>query len=161
MSESSTHGQAARDFWDVFRRAHPEVAADTPYDVWHFGDDQELADKLYPLVLRGVKRATASLLWEYEREPDAMPKPGGYSVITDFAGAPQCVVQTTDVRITPFDQVDAQFAFDEGEGDRSLEYWRNAHLEYFSGRCQALGKTLSMDMPVVCERFRVVYPDPE
>jgi uncharacterized protein YhfF len=161
MSDSSTPGQAVRDLWDAFCRAHPEVAPDTPYDVWHFGDDQDLADKLYPLVLRGVKRAGASLLWEYEREPDTMPKPGSYSVITNFAGAPQCVVQTTDVQIKPYDQVDTQFAYDEGEGDRSLAYWRKAHWDYFSGRCQALGKTLSMDMSVVCERFRVVYPEPQ
>jgi uncharacterized protein YhfF len=161
MSDSSTPVQAVRDFWDAFRRTHTEIALDTPYDIWHFGDDQELADMLYPLVLRGVKRAGASLLWEYERESEALPAPGNYSVITDFAGAPQCVVQTAEVQIKPYDQVDAQFAFDEGEGDRSLEYWRKAHWDYFSGRCRALGKTPSMDMPVVCERFRVVYPEPE
>jgi uncharacterized protein YhfF len=161
MSDTSTHTAAVRGFWDAFRRTYPEVAHDTPYDVWYFGDNQELADKLYPLVLRGVKHATASLLWEYERDTEAPPTPGGYSVIIDFAGAPRCVVQTTDVRITPFDQVDAQFASEEGEGDRSLTYWRRAHWDYFSGRCQTLGKTPSQDMPVVCERFRVVYPEPE
>jgi uncharacterized protein YhfF len=161
MNDATTHTDAVRAFWESFRGTHPAVAHDTPYDVWHFGDDQELADALYPLVLRGVKRAGASLLWEYERKPDTLPKPGGYSVITDFAGAPQCIVQTTDVRVMPFDQVDAQFAFAEGEGDRSLAYWQAAHLDYFTERCQALGKTLSMKMPVVCERFRVMYPEPE
>jgi hypothetical protein len=84
MNDATTHTDAVRAFWESFRGTHPAVAHDTPYDVWHFGDDQELADALYPLVLRGVKRAGASLLWEYERKPDTLPKPGGYSVITDF-----------------------------------------------------------------------------
>jgi uncharacterized protein YhfF len=161
MSDTTTQATTVRDFWVTFRRAHPEIAPGTAYDVWHFGDDQELADALYPLVLRGVKHATASLLCEYKREAEALPRPGTYSVITDFAGAPKCVVQTTGVQITPYDQVDAQFAFDEGEGDRSLGYWRKAHWDYFSGRCGALGTTVSLDMPVVCERFKVVYPDLE
>jgi uncharacterized protein YhfF len=161
MSNTLAHAQAARDYWDTFRGAHPEIAPDTPYDVWHFGNDQELADSLYPLVLRGLKRATASLLWDYEREAEPLPAPGGYNVITDFAGTPQCIVQTTEVQIKPYDQVDAQFAFDEGEGDRSLAYWRRAHWDFFSECCQALGMTPSLDMPVVCERFRVVYPQPD
>jgi uncharacterized protein YhfF len=161
MSNASAHIQAARDFWAAFCRAHPEIAADTPYNVWYFGGDQRLADSLYPLVLRGVKRATASLLWEYEREGEPLPAPGSYSVVTDFAGAPQCIIQTTDVQVMPYDQVDAQFAFEEGEGDRSLAYWRRAHWDFFSECCQALDMTPTLDMPVVCERFRVVYLEPE
>jgi uncharacterized protein YhfF len=27
---------------------------------------------------------------------------GGYSVVTDFDGNPQCVIQTTEVRVLPF-----------------------------------------------------------
>jgi uncharacterized protein YhfF len=161
MSDTAAHGEAVREFWEAFRRAHPDIPPGASYDAWYFGDDQALADALYPLVLRGAKRATASLLWEYEHESEALPKAGGFSVITSFDGAPQCVVQTLDVQIRPFDQVDAQFAFEEGEGDRSLDYWRQAHWDYFSERCRALGKDISLDMQVVCERFTLLYPAPE
>jgi uncharacterized protein YhfF len=47
------------------------------------------------------------------------------------------------------------------EGDGCLAYWRAARPENLSGRCRALGKSLSMEMPIVCERFSVVFPDPE
>jgi uncharacterized protein YhfF len=47
--------------------------------------------------------------------------------------------------------VDAGFARDEGEGDRSLAYWRGAHREYFGRQ----GK-FSEDMMLMCERFRLV-----
>ena len=49
---------------------------------------------------------------------------------------------------------------EEGEGDRSLEYWRQAHWNYFSPICTALGREASEDMPLVCERFRLVYRRP-
>jgi len=54
--------------------------------------------------------------------------------------------------------VDAAFAHDEGEGDRSLAFWRSAHRAYFT----RLGQ-FAEDMPLCCERFRVVQriPDPD
>jgi hypothetical protein len=51
----------------------------------------------------------------------------------------------------------AEFAVSEGEGDRSLEYWREAQRRYFTRECQSAGREFTEDMPVVCERFRVVY----
>jgi uncharacterized protein YhfF len=50
-----------------------------------------------------------------------------------------------------FDEVDELFAFEEGEGDRTLSYWRDAHQRYFTRRRQ-----FSEDMMLWCERFRVV-----
>jgi uncharacterized protein YhfF len=39
----------------------------------------------------------------------------------------------------------------EGEGDRTLAYWRSAHRAYF-GRLGRFGE----DMMLMCERFRLV-----
>ena len=61
------------------------------------------------------------------------------------------------MEVKPFNMVDAQFAYDEGEGDRSLEYWRQAHWRFFEGTCAEIGRELSDDMPVVCERFKVLF----
>ena len=147
-----------KQYWNEFLKANPNVPPETPYQVWYFGDGRELADELAALVTAGKKTATASLYWEYEAEGEAMPQVGGYSVITSFDGEPQCILQTTEIRILPFEQVDAQFAADEGEGDLSLEYWRDAHWRFFSRACERLGLQPGPHMPVVCERFRKVYP---
>ena len=69
----------------------------------------------------------------------------------DGSGHPRCVIESTEVSYRRFGEVDAAFAHDEGEGDRSLAYWREAHRQYF-GR---LGK-FSEDMMLMCERFRLV-----
>ena len=69
-----------------------------------------------------------------------------------------CIIETNVVTVVPFEEVPEDFAAAEGEGDKSLRYWREAHWAYFGRECQRIGKELSLRMPVVCERFAVVYP---
>jgi uncharacterized protein YhfF len=145
------------EFWREFCAANPQAKPETPFQVWHFGLGEKDASELLNLVLEGKKTATASLVWEYEDKPEDIPVSGGYSVVTDFAGNPKCVLRTTEVRVLPFSRVDAEFAFDEGEGDQSLDYWRQIHWDYFSQRCADLGKEPDTEMPVNCERFELLY----
>jgi uncharacterized protein YhfF len=146
------------EFWREFCTSSPGVSLNGPYQVWHFGNRPELADELCKLVLEGSKTATAALVWEAEADPDTAPVPHGYSVVTDFAGAPRCIIRTTEIRVVEFDEVDAEFAFDEGEGDRSLDHWRQVHWDYFADRCVELGKVPDLKMPVICERFELLFP---
>ena len=129
------------------------------YEAFHFGDNAELANALATLVLAGTKRATAGSVWSFEAEGRAPPDPGDLSIVTDWAGTPLCVIQTTQVDIVAFDAVTAEFASVEGEGDGSLEYWREGHTKYFIRECSRLGRTFSGSMPVACERFNVVFQE--
>jgi len=153
MSDS----EKAATFWKQFCDMNPDVDPGEPYQTWYFGDSRELADQLCELVLQGKKTATACLVWEAEHSPETAPVPSGYSVVTDFHGNPKCILRTTEIRVAPFDEVDEQFASDEGEGDLSLEFWRRAHWDYFARKCKEMGKEASRSMPVMCERFEVVY----
>jgi uncharacterized protein YhfF len=144
-------------FWREFCAENPEINRDEPFEVWCFHHRQEASQKLARLVLSGVKRATASLT-EFESDAGDGGIVGGYSVVTDFEGAPQCIIQTTEVRFLPFSEVDAQFAHDEGEGDRTLEYWRGAHRRFFSECCRELNIEFDETMQVCCKRFALVYP---
>ena len=111
-----------------------------------FGDGPALADALLDLVIRGVKTATCST----EDEPNTSTQ-GERWIVLDGRGEPRCVIETTDVSYRHFGEVDAAFAFDEGEGDRSLDYWRSAHRNYFGRQ----GK-FRQDMMLMCERFRLI-----
>lgn len=146
-----------KDFWQEFCQASG-VNHETPYQVWYFGNSSEMAEKLLELVIEGKKRATAGLTWENEKKPEEAPILNGYSVITDFDGNPKCVIQTTDIQIVPFNEVDAEFAFAEGEGDQSLDYWRAEHWEFFSTACLEIGREPNQEMPVCCEKFNLLYP---
>lgn len=150
--------KAIEEFWQAFCAISPQINRNEPFQVWYFGLGRDDAEELANLVLTGKKRATASLVWEYENQPEDAPVLGGYSVVTDFAGNPKCVVRTIELRVLLFNQVDAEFAFDEGEGDQSLDYWREVHWDYFSRRCAAIGREPSLEMPVNCERFELLYP---
>jgi uncharacterized protein YhfF len=144
--------------WQAYLNSLPEVsAAPGTYEAWSFGDNPDMADELADLVLRGIKTATAGLLWEYEAEGEVLPQPGDASIVLDGTGSPACVIETVQVEVKPFNQVDAAFAHDEGEGDRSLDTWRRVHWRFFSRACGRIGRTSSETMPVVCERFRVMY----
>jgi uncharacterized protein YhfF len=111
-----------------------------------FGDSPDLADQPLELVLEGVKTATCST----EDEPN-ISKPGERWIVLDGRGNPRCVIESTEVIYHRYGDVDAAFAHDEGEGDRSLSYWRDAHRSYFTRP----GK-FSEDMMLMCERFRLV-----
>jgi len=111
-----------------------------------FGDGPELADELLDLVINGIKTATCST----EDEPNT-PTPGERWIVLDGQGTPACVIETTEVTYRRYNKVDPAFAYEEGEGDRSLAYWREAHRIYF-GR---LGR-FSEDMMLMCERFQLV-----
>jgi uncharacterized protein YhfF len=78
-------------------------------------------------------------------------------VVTSWDGLPLCVIETTEVQVQAFEDVDEEFAAAEGEGDRSLACWREVHWSYFERVCDKLGRERSLRMPVVCERFRVVF----
>jgi uncharacterized protein YhfF len=116
-----------------------------------FGDTSTLKDELLALVLAGKKTATCGALQDVKDAQEPMPEVGRRDVVLDGAGQPAAVIETTEVRVRRFDEVDEEFARDEGEGDLSLEYWREAHEAYF-----ARNGGFEPDMELVCERFRLV-----
>jgi uncharacterized protein YhfF len=148
-------------FWQAYVNTlppdHPARSRPVP-PAWGFGDSAALADELGDLVCRGVKTATCTLVWEFEVKGEAIPQPGELNIILDGAGQPLCIIETTGVEIKPYNAVEPAFAHAEGEGDRSLAYWRDAHWRYFSRVCPKIGRAVSEDMPLVCEHFRVVWP---
>ena len=79
-------------------------------------------------------------------------------MVVDSANAPRAIVRTTRVEVRPFRDVDARFAWDEGEDDRTLESWRAGHIAFFEREAAAEGFTFHEDLPVVLERFTVVWP---
>ena len=57
-----------------------------------------------------------------------------------------------------FDQVTAEHAWKEGEGDRSLEYWRKVHEDFLRRELVAINRSFNGHTKVVCEEFEMVFP---
>ena len=124
-------------------------------DAWAFGVD---ADFLADLVLKGEKTATASAYDLYALEDEPLPQEGKFDVILDSQNQAVCIVEITKVSVQPFNQVSAQHAFKEGEGDKSLAYWRQVHEDGFAEWLREAGLTFTPESKVVLEEFRKVYP---
>ena len=110
------------------------------------------------LVLRGEKTATASAYDLYALEDEPLPKEGTFDVILDSQDQAVCIVEITKVSVQPFHQVSADHAYKEGEGDKSLDYWRQVHEEFFTEWLREAGLTFTPNSKVVLEEFRKVYP---
>lgn len=123
--------------------------------AWSFGADPDDADELLTLVLEGTKTATSSAQRDYTESEERQPEEGDLSIITDGQGNPRALIQTTSVRTVPFGEVDAEHAAAEGEGDLSLEHWREVHRRFFER--SANGAPVTDDLPVILEEFSVVY----
>jgi uncharacterized protein YhfF len=134
---------------DLARRSGYDLAG-----AFAFGDSPELADELLAFVARGSKRATAGSVAELEASDEPFPEPGLCWGLLDGQGIGRFVMQTTEVRIGRLDSVDAAFAWDEGEYDRTHEDWLEGHRRYFSRQ----GIAEPDGLEVAFERFRIVWP---
>jgi uncharacterized protein YhfF len=126
--------------------------------VSRIGNSIEAADEGAALIKQGVKTATSSLLWTYQTANKPPPEAGSLSIVIDGRGKPICVVETISVQVKRFADVDAVFAYDYGEWDRTMESWRAYCWTFNVERCQALGKAPTPEMLLVCERFKGIYP---
>ena len=142
-----------QEMWAAYKAVNPDTGGE--YEPWAYGDDP---DTLAELTRKGIKTATASAGPLYELEGEPLPQAGEYSVILDSRDEAVCVIRTTRVYTTPFCEVTAEHARKEGEGDRSLAYWRQVHEDFFRTELAGASLEFTPDMPVVCEEFEVAYP---
>lgn len=151
--------KSVKEMWESYLISIGDNIADTnkKYISWHFCDNEKDANDLAELVKQGVKRATTSLYDLYEIEGDALPEEGDLDIITDWHGQAQCIIETKKVTIVPFKEVTEAFAHTEGEGDKTLKYWKEVHINAFSRELESFDKKFSEDMLVVCVEFEMVY----
>jgi len=118
-------------FWNEYLLTLPEGQRHQAYyEAASWGNSDELADRIAPLVLSGVKTTTSRLEWEHEKSNDPVEKIGDKSIVLDAKQKPICIIEVTDIFIRPFDQVDAAFVYQYGEGSRDMDFWNKNMWEY-------------------------------
>ncbi len=63
------------------------------------------------------------------------------------------------MRIGPLSSVDGRFAWDEGEGDRTVTTWLKDHTWAFRRDYERLGAPFRPDIPVAFCRFDLLYAE--
>jgi uncharacterized protein YhfF len=158
----SGDGTPIEAYWTAFFSSLP---VGSPYPMRKrteegWGEGPAMADELGALIAKGIKTVTCSALAEWEADGDALPQVGDLTMVLSGMGEPLCIIETIEVRLRGFNEVDADFAWEEGEGDRSLERWREVHRSFFSRSLARIGLGFDEGMMLVCERFRLVFgPD--
>ncbi|EOI06866.1 hypothetical protein UAY_00208 [Enterococcus moraviensis ATCC BAA-383] len=149
--------QSAIELWSRYKK-ESDLTHDH-YEAWAFGNSPEMADELLAHVLNGEKTGTSSLhmLYELDLEEEKMPEVGNYSVLLDGKEQAQAVICTKVVDILPYSQISEVHGYLEGEGDRSLNYWRHVHQPFFEQELKKYDLTFSEDMLIVYELFEVVF----
>ncbi|AKX34627.1 hypothetical protein SLITO_v1c10160 [Spiroplasma litorale] len=123
---------------------------------FYFGNTEEMANDLGKLVLNGTKKATSSLLKQYEIENENIPKVDQYSIVTDFKGNPKCIIKTTNVRFIKYKDMTFDICKLEGEDD-NLESWKNKHYTFFKRIADENNFVFNEDLVIVFEEFKLVY----
>lgn len=151
--------KTVKEIWKKYLSTIGENINDTDktYESWYFCNNEKDANELAGLVKKGIKKATASLHCLYEIENESIPKVGDYIIITNWKGMAQCIIQITSINIIPFKEVTEEFAAKEGEGDKTLSFWRKVHRKFFTLELKEHNKKFSEDMLVICEEFEVGY----
>lgn len=141
--------------WVRYRAQNPDASEAVP-PSFYFCDLEEDANLCAELVVQGRKQATASSLKELELAGLEIAQPGELFIVTDFAGKAKAVIETTRVDIRRFGEIDEDFARAEGEGDLTLEWWRDAHRAYYQRVLSGSGVAVDDDLLIACEYFRTV-----
>lgn len=148
---------SARALWGDYLDKHLEHAfADAP-EVVYFCDNGKDADECAELVKKGIKKTTSHSLLGLQYRNEPLPKIGDFKVVTDWEGKAQCLIRTTKVNFKPFFSIDAAYAHLEGEGDKSLEHWKQVHWDYYSRELEPFGRVPRESMIIVCEEFEKVF----
>lgn len=143
--------------WNDFsknNRAYQEKDAPA---AWYFCDNKKDADICAELVMKGIKKATSPSLWSFEKNNEPLPKIGDINIITNWEGEAKAIIQTTKIEQVPYNEISAEYAAMEGEGDKSLDYWRQVHWDYYTREMLAHGTVPKEDMLIVCEHFKVIW----
>lgn len=144
------------DFWKKFLKDTGRDKDEIFSGEFSFADTGNKGEALLSLVLSGKKTATLAAYDAYEIDREPLPVVGELSIVEDQNGIPVCVIETVDVNIIPFEDINWGMAEREGE-DADFEQWKERRSEYFEEDAAVMGYEYSPHMKVVFEIFRVIY----
>ena len=144
-------------YWKNFQKNNPAYSSMGEPPSFYFCATKEEADACALLVVQKVKQATSPSLWWFEKFGERLPEIGDLSIVTDWDNEPKAVIKTTAVAIVKFKDVTGAHAFIEGEGDKSLAYWKKVHWDYYANEMKAFGDYPDEEMDVVCEYFETIW----
>lgn len=148
---------SANNMWGDYLKNHLEDVFHEAPKTFCFWDNEQDANNSAKLVKNGGKSVFTTALLALQNKNQKLPKRGDYTVITNWEGKAQCILETTKVTLKPFFSIDEVYARFEGEGDASLTHWKKIHWEYFTRELATFERVPRESMIVVCQEFEKVF----
>jgi len=148
---------SVHEIWKFFVQGHSKYANTRIPPHFYFCDNEQDANICAELVVKNIKQATATSVWWYKHHNQSMPKVGDLFIVTDWNGTAKAIIEITKIELVRFKDVTEAFAQAEGEGDKSLNFWRKVHQEYYSREMEKAGEYFNENMLISCEYFKTVF----
>lgn len=143
--------------WASFQEKNPEYADQEFKDSFNFCDNEKDAKECGQLTEEGIKKATSTSLWWFDFNQETLPEVDNIYVITDWYGIAKAIIKTTKVEQVPYHEITEEYAALEGEGDKSLAFWKEVHWDYYSREMELENESPTEDMLIVCEQFETLW----
>jgi uncharacterized protein YhfF len=144
------------NLWNRFTRQHRQYKNSSIPNHFYFCDNEHDANTCAELVVQNIKQATAPSIWWYEYHNEPMPKAWHFIYRNRIGMVRQKpLLKVTELEQIRFKDVGEAFAYTEGEGDRSLAYWRKVHRAYYTREMEKAGARFNENMLISCEYFKL------
>lgn len=152
---SSPDKRELAKFWHAATQSVRGLGND--YEVRWIGLDDATTEQILELIRSGDKTGTFSLPWIRERTGKNLPGVGDAIVLVSFDSKPQLVVRITEITEVAFGDISEEHTAVDGSPVRALAVWKPLHIDYWNERLLPLGLAVCDDMPVLIEKFELVY----
>ena len=147
-------------FWEQAKAARPDADIGDTYQVRWIGLDEPTTQQILELIAAGDKTGTFTLPWIIERTDQPDPVVGDCIILITFDGTPAQLVRLTEIERVPFGAMTAAHTAVDGSPVRALEVWKPLHTEYWNGLLAPWSLRVGDDMPVLVEKFELLYQQP-
>ncbi len=146
------------NFWKEFQIQNPAYQNIHEPNAFYFCANKNDADECANLVVKKIKQATSPSVWWFEKNNIDIPQIGELAIVTNWDNEPKAIIRTKKVEIVKYKNITALYAFIEGEGDKSLAYWKKVHWDYYTDEMKEFVEYPTEEMEIVCEYFETIWP---
>mgnify|MGYP003522197573 FL=1 len=144
-------------YWKEFQLKNPEYKNMNEPQSFYFCDNKKEADECAELVMKKIKQATSPSVWWFEKNKEEIPKIGDIAIVTNWNKEPKAIIRTKKVEIVKFKNITPEYAFIEGEGNKTLEHWKKVHWGYYTNEMHKFNEKPNEEMKIVCEYFETIW----
>ncbi|MBR4599591.1 MAG: ASCH domain-containing protein [Treponema sp.] len=145
------------EFWKQYLRDTNQNENEAVYSGELVFEDEGMTGRTQlSMVLSGSKTAMFTPLETIEINMEKMPVTGEVYVVLDTNDEPRCVIELTDVRIIPLNEISWELARKDGE-DEDMQDWKEKMEEFLEEEADLCGFEALPDSKIVCEIFKLIY----